>query len=62
MTPSGVFVVEVVVAEAAVEDADESVREGSVVGVATGSSLVVERSRNWAGGEGGEGPEVAGVG
>jgi len=60
-----VFVVGAVVAEAAVEESDESVAEGSegaVVGVAGGSSLVVVVARAWAGGEGGERPLVAGVG
>ena len=50
--PGGVFVVEGAVAEAAVEDADEAVGEGSeglVVGVAGGSALVVEARgrRGW---------------
>lgn len=65
MAPGGVLVVGDAVAKAAVGDADESVRqgsEGSVVGVAVGSSLVVERSGAGAVGERGEGPLVAGVG
>ena len=64
MSPGGVFVVEGAVSEAAVEDADESVgegSEGSVVGVAGCSSGVVERAGAGAGVERGEGPEVAGV-
>jgi len=59
-----VFVVEAVLAEAAVEDSDEAVGEGSegtVVGVAGGFALVVEGAGAGAGGEGGEGPQVAGV-
>ena len=63
--PGGVFVVDGVVAEAAVEEADESVAEcsqGTGVGVAGGSTLVVEGSGARAGGEGGEGPLVADVG
>ena len=46
------------------EEPDEPVAEGSqgaVVGVAGGSSLVIELSGPGAGGEGGEGPLVAGV-
>jgi hypothetical protein len=64
VSPGGVFVVGRVVSEAAVEDADEAVREGSqgpVVGVAGGASLVVERPSTGAGRQGGERPEVAGV-
>lgn len=52
-------------AEAAVKDADETVGQGaqcSVVGVAGGSPLVVEGPGARTGGEGGEGPHVAGVG
>ena len=48
MCPGGVFVVGGVVSEAAVENADEPVREcaeGLVVGGAAGAVRVVERSR-----------------
>ena len=51
--PGGVFVVGGLVFEAAVEDAYESVGEGSeclVVEVAGCSFLVVERSGSWASG------------
>ena len=51
--PGGVFVIGGLVFETAVEDAYESVGEGSeclVVEVAGGSSLVVERSGAWASG------------
>ena len=54
MGPGGVFVVEGAGADAAVEDADEAVGEGSeclVVEVAVGSVLVVERSTAGTGGE-----------
>ena len=49
--PCGVVVVEAVVLEAAVEDADEPVGEGAeglVMEVAVGAVLVVERAASWA--------------
>lgn len=63
--PGGVSVVEGVVSEAAVEEADEALgegAEGSLVGVSVLASLVVEGAGFWAGGDGGEGPLLAGVG
>ncbi len=65
MGPCSVFVVGGVVFEAAVEDADEAVAEGSqgaVVGVAAGAPLVVVVPGAGAGGERCEGSQVAGVG
>jgi hypothetical protein len=62
--PRGVFVVGGAVTEAAVEDADETIGEGSqgaVVGVAVGSSLVIEGPGAGAGADGCECPCVAGV-
>ena len=59
--PGGVFVVEDAVAEAAVQDADESVgqgSQGSVVGVAGGPPLVMKARAPGLAGEGGEGPQV----
>ena len=59
------FVVDGAVFEAAVQDADEAVGEGSqglVVGVTGGSVAVVEGAGAWTGGEGGERLQVAGVG
>jgi len=52
------------VSEAAVQDANESVRKGAqrpVVGVAGRPPLVVERPGARAGGEGCEGPQLTGV-
>jgi hypothetical protein len=63
--PGGGFVVGVVVGEAAVEDADEAVAEGSegfVVGVALEAAVVVERSASGAVVERAEGPLVDGIG
>ena len=48
--PGGVFVVESPVAEAAVEDADETVAECSerlVVEISLGSPLIVEPAASW---------------
>lgn len=62
--PGGVFVVEGPGSEAAVQDADETVAEGSeglVVGVAEGASVVVERSGAGAVGERAERPLVDGI-
>jgi hypothetical protein len=62
--PGGVFVVGGVVAEAAVQDPDESVAQcagGLVVGVAGGSVLFVGQARAGTGIEGAEGPLVDGV-
>ena len=62
--PGGVFVVEAVVVEAAVEDADEPVgerSEGLVVEVAGGSVLVVEGATARALGERAERGLVEGV-
>lgn len=64
MCPGGVFVVEGLVAEAAVKDADEPVAERTkraVVGVAGGTSLVVEGPGAGACGDRGERPLVAGI-
>jgi hypothetical protein len=59
-----VFVVEGVVSEAAVQDADEPVGEGSegLVVVVASTAVGVEVAGSGAGGEGGEGPEVERVG
>lgn len=65
--PGNVAVVEVTVAEAAVEDArtrrSESTLQGVVMALALAPVLVVERARpRRAGGESAEGAQVAGVG
>ena len=63
--PGGVFVVFGLVFEAAVEDADEAVGEGTeglVVSGAACSLLVVEHSGSGAGGDRGERPFDRGVG
>jgi hypothetical protein len=62
--PGGVFAVGGVVAEAAVQDADESVSQGAeglVVQVAGGAVLVVEGACSGTCGERAEGPAVDGV-
>ena len=62
--PGGVLAVGVVVAEAAVQDADESVAQctqGLVVQVAGGAVVVVEGACSRTGGERAEGPVVEGV-
>jgi hypothetical protein len=54
-----------VVAQAAVQDADQTVgqcSEGLVVGGAAAAQLVVVGPSAWGTGQGAEGPEVAGVG
>jgi hypothetical protein len=64
VSPGDGLVVEGVVFEAAVEDADEAVpedAEGGVVGVAGGPVAVVEGPGAGGGGEGSEGPQVDGV-
>ena len=64
VVPGGVFVVGGLVCEAAVEDPDETVgegSEGSVVGVANPAAVVVEDAGTGAGADGGECPEVAGL-
>ena len=61
VAPGGVFVVSGVVFQAAVQDADPPVAEGSqglVVGVAGGSACVVVVAGAGAGLEGAEGPLV----
>ena len=58
------FAVDGVVAQAAVQDADESIAQGAqrlVVEVSSGAVLVVERSGTWAVVDGAEGPLVGGV-
>jgi hypothetical protein len=62
--PAGVFVVGRVVAQAAVQDADETVAQGAqglMMGVASGAVLVIERAGAGAGQQGSEGPLVDGV-
>ena len=64
MCPGSVFAVGGVVAQAAVEDADESVAEGAqclMVHVARGAVLVVESAGTRAAGERTESPLVDGV-
>ena len=64
MCPGSVLAVRSVVAEAAVQDADEAVAEGAwylVMGVAGGAVLVIEGAGAEAGGRGAEGPLVDGV-
>jgi hypothetical protein len=59
-----VFVVGAVVAEAAVQDADEVVAQGAeglVVGIAGGAVLVVVGAGSGAGQQGAQGPVVDGV-
>jgi hypothetical protein len=65
VSPGRLLVVEDAVTEAAMQEADEAVGEGAqgaVVCVAGLPSAVVEGSGAGARGEGGEGPQVAGVG
>src|SRR5208282_3595009 len=65
VAPGHVLVVEAVVLEAAVQDTDAAVAQGSqggVVGVAGGSVLVVERPGARRGSEGSERPEIYRIG
>ena len=63
--PGVPLAVAAVVAQAAVQDADQTVgqcSEGLVVGGAAAAQLVVVGPSAWGTGQGAEGPEVAGVG